>query len=257
MLRRDKPGTAQNVEIGDGDRNQMKKTTAKYEYVLFDLDGTLTDPALGITNSVMYALKKFGISVSDRSELFRFIGPPLMYSFKTYYGFDDEKAKLAIDYYRDRFADGGKFENEVYPGIAELLAELRSAGSRIILATSKPEEFSVEILEHFDLLKYFDFVAGNTLDEARPEKRQVIEHILNSVPDIRRTLRTAEGRPALETCGTVMVGDRCYDVTGAAEFGIPTVGVLFGYGTKAELEEAGAAETAASVSALRRLLLEQ
>ena len=137
----------------------MKKTTAKYEYVLFDLDGTLTDPALGITNSVMYALKKFGISVSDRSELFRFIGPPLMYSFKTYYGFDDEKAKLALDYYRDRFADGGKFENEVYPGIAELLAELRSAGSRIILATSKPEEFSVEILEHFDLLKYFDFVA--------------------------------------------------------------------------------------------------
>ena len=97
MLRRDKPGTAQNVEIGDGDRNQMKKTTAKYEYVLFDLDGTLTDPALGITNSVMYALKKFGISVSDRSELFRFIGPPLMYSFKTYYGFDDEKAKLALD----------------------------------------------------------------------------------------------------------------------------------------------------------------
>ena len=127
--------------------------------IIFDLDGTLTDPALGITNSVMYALKKFGISVSDRSELFRFIGPPLMYSFKTYYGFDDEKAKLAIDYYRDRFADGGKFENEVYPGIAELLAELRSAGSRIILATSKPEEFSVEILEHFDLLKYFDFVA--------------------------------------------------------------------------------------------------
>ena len=257
MLRRDKPGTAQNVEIGDGDRNPMKKTTAKYEYVLFDLDGTLTDPALGITNSVMYALKKFGISVSDRSELFRFIGPPLMYSFKTYYGFVDEKAKLALDYYRDRFADGGKFENEVYPGIAELLAELRSAGSRIILATSKPEEFSVEILEHFDLLKYFDFVAGNTLDEARPEKRQVIEHILNSVPDIRRTLRTAEGRPALETSGTVMVGDRCYDVTGAAEFGIPAVGVLFGYGTKAELEEAGAAETAVSVAALRRLLLEQ
>ena len=109
MLRRDKPGTAQNVKIGDGDRNQMKKTTAKYEYVLFDLDGTLTDPALGITNSVMYALKKFGISVSDRSELFRFIGPPLMYSFKTYYGFDDEKAKLALDYYRDRFADGGKW----------------------------------------------------------------------------------------------------------------------------------------------------
>ena len=90
MLRRDEFGTAQNVKIGYGDRNQMKKTTAKYEYVLFDLDGTLTDPALGITNSVMYALEKFGISVSDRSELFRFIGPPLMYSFKTFYGFDDE-----------------------------------------------------------------------------------------------------------------------------------------------------------------------
>ena len=173
MLRRDKPGTAQNVEIGDGDRNQMKKTTAKYEYVLFDLDGTLTDPALGITNSVMYALKKFGISVSDRSELFRFIGPPLMYSFKTYYGFDDEKAKLAIDYYRDRFADGGKFENEVYPGIAELLAELRSAGSRIILATSKPEEFSVEILEHFDLLKLILLQETRLMRHARKNGRSL------------------------------------------------------------------------------------
>lgn len=235
----------------------MTTKTAKYEYVLFDLDGTLTDPALGITNSVMYALEKFGIRVSDRTELYRFIGPPLMYSFTTFCGLDNEKASLALDYYRERYAAGGKFENEVYPGIAELLSELRAAGSRIILATSKPEEFSVEILEHFNLLGYFDFVAGNTLDEARPEKRQVIEYIMNSVPDIARTLPTDGSKPTLENSGAVMIGDRCYDMTGAAEFGIPAIGVLYGYGTKAELEAAGAAKTAANVEELRRILFKE
>ena len=156
----------------------MKKTTAKYEYVLFDLDGTLTDPALGITNSVMYALKKFGISVSDRSELFRFIGPPLMYSFKTYYGFDDEKAKLALDYYRDRFADGGKFARRLV--VRELVAlERRRRGFRRV----RHVVGIAQVLLHFhstlrDLLLSLSqtvlaLVAAPVLDEVEPVRARV------------------------------------------------------------------------------------
>lgn len=216
---------------------------SKYKYCLFDLDGTLTDPALGITASVAYALEKFGIEVSDRAELNKFIGPPLMYSFKTYFGFTDDVAKQAMAYYRERFSSGGLYENEIYPGIAELLKNIKAGGGRVLLATSKPEEFASMILEHFDILKYFDFVAGNTLDETRPEKRQVIEHILGNYPDI-----SAEN--------AVMVGDREYDMLAAKEFSLPSVGVLFGYGSLEELTNAGADMLAEDVSALGALLIE-
>jgi phosphoglycolate phosphatase len=216
---------------------------SKFKYCLFDLDGTLTDPALGITASVAYALEKFGIEVSDRAELNKFIGPPLMYSFKTYFGFTDDMAKQAMAYYRERFSSGGLYENEIYPGIAELLKNIKAGGGRVLLATSKPEEFASMILEHFDILKYFDFVAGNTLDETRPEKRQVIEHILGNYPDI-----SAEN--------AVMVGDREYDVLAAKEFSLPSVGVLFGYGSLEELTNAGADMLAEDVSALGALLIE-
>lgn len=216
---------------------------SKFKYCLFDLDGTLTDPALGITASVAYALEKFGIEVSDRAELNKFIGPPLMYSFKTYFGFTDDMAKQAMAYYRERFSSGGLYENEIYPGIAELLKNIKAGGGRVLLATSKPEEFASMILEHFDILKYFDFVAGNTLDETRPEKRQVIEHILVNYPDI-----SAEN--------AVMVGDREYDVLAAKEFSLPSVGVLFGYGSLEELTNAGADMLAEDVSALGALLIE-
>lgn len=216
---------------------------SKFKYCLFDLDGTLTDPALGITASVAYALEKFGIEVSDRAELNKFIGPPLVYSFKTYFGFTDDMAKQAMAYYRERFSSGGLYENEIYPGIAELLKNIKAGGGRVLLATSKPEEFASMILEHFDILKYFDFVAGNTLDETRPEKRQVIEHILVNYPDI-----SAEN--------AVMVGDREYDVLAAKEFSLPSVGVLFGYGSLEELTNAGADMLAEDVSALGALLIE-
>lgn len=216
---------------------------ARYEYNLFDLDGTLTDPALGITNSVMYALEKSGYPVPERRELYKFIGPPLVYSFKTYSGMSDEEAEKALWYYRERFTAGGLFENEIYDGIPEMLKKLKESGGRIILATGKPEEFAAKILEHFGILEYFDLVAGNTLEEKRPEKRQVLEHIFSNFPEISPK-------------NAVMVGDRSYDIEAAAEFSIPGVGVLFGFGSREELTTAGANMLAKDVAELSRYLLE-
>lgn len=215
---------------------------ARYSYNLFDLDGTLTDPALGITNSVIYALEKTGIAAPPREELYRYIGPPLVYSFKTYGGMNDEAARKALTYYRKRFSAGGLFENEIYPGIAELLKAIKDGGGKVILATGKPEEFAEQILEHFGILRYFDFVAGNTLAETRPEKRDVFRHILAHYPELAGS-------------SAVMVGDRSYDVLAAKEFSFASIGVLYGFGSRAELEDAGADEIAESVDSLASLLL--
>ena len=144
------------------------------KYIFFDLDGTLTDPGIGITNSVMYALNKFGIDVADRTSLYNFIGPPLLYSFQTFYGFSEADSAKAVQYYREYFRVTGLYENEVYAGIPELLTELKSRGYKLVLATSKPEEFAVEILKHFNLYDYFDFAAGATMDSTRSKKADVI-----------------------------------------------------------------------------------
>ena len=199
----------------------------KYNTVLFDLDGTLTDPALGITNSAAYALKKWGIEVSDRTELYKFIGPPLLDSFKNYYGFTREDSERAVEYFREYFSTKGMFENSVYEGIRQVLSELRKSGKRLIVATSKAEIFAKKILEHFELSGYFDFVSGATLDSSRVEKADVIQYALDccGITDVARV---------------VMIGDREYDVFGAAHFGIDSVGVLYGYGSKEELTAAGA-----------------
>ena len=134
---------------------------SKYDIILFDLDGTLTDPGMGITNSVMHALKKYGIEVENRETLYKFIGPPLIDSFEKYYGFSHEEAVKSVDYYREYYADKGIYENEVYNGIEAMLQKLSEEGKKIILATSKPEPFAREILRHFDLDKYFLFAAGS------------------------------------------------------------------------------------------------
>lgn len=212
----------------------------KYEYVLFDLDGTLTDPAIGITNSVIYALEKSGATPPLREALYKFIGPPLVYSFKEYCGFTEEEALRAVGYYRERFSETGLFENEIYPGIRELLSRLRDSGTKIVLATSKPDVYSERILLHFDIRKYFFFVAGNTLSESRPEKEDVISY-------------------AIESCGidpyhAVMVGDRKYDILGGKKFGMRTIGVTYGYGGEKELSEAGADELAKDVDELENLV---
>ena len=214
-----------------------------YSYLFFDLDGTLTDPAVGITNSVMYALDRQGIHVGDRSELYKFIGPPLIDSFREFYGFSDERAREAVKDYREHFSAQGIFENEVYPGIPALLERLRSAGYRLIVATSKPEHFAVRIVEHFGLDGYFDFVAGAAIDETRTNKWEVIDYAIEraGITDRSRIL---------------MIGDRKHDVLGAKKCGIPCLGVLFGYGDRAEHEQAGALAIAETVEDIGRYILE-
>lgn len=198
-----------------------------YDYILFDLDGTLTDPGLGITNSVMYALKKFSIEVKDRADLYKFIGPPLRESFQTYYGFSKEKSELATQYYREYFRVKGLYENEVYDGIPGLLKNLKRLNKSLILATSKPEAFAVEILKHFDLYSYFSFVAGATMDGARDKKADVIKYALKSCE-------------ISDPSSAVMAGDREYDILGAKQAGLESIGVLYGYGSYEELKNAGA-----------------
>lgn len=207
---------------------------SKYDVILFDLDGTLTDPGIGITNSVMHALKKYGIEVEDRTSLYKFIGPPLIDSFEKYFGFSHEEAVKSVDYYREYYKDKGIYENEVYPGIENILATLYEKGKKIILATSKPEPFAKEILRHFGLDKYFLFAAGSTMDETRTNKAEVIEYALSECGITDKT-------------SVVMVGDREHDIIGANKNGIDSIGVLFGYGSREELETAGAAYIAETV----------
>lgn len=201
----------------------------KYQVVLFDLDGTLTDSGPGIMNAAQYALEKFGISNPDRAVLRRFVGPPLTDSFERFYGFLPEEAVKAVQYYREYYSAGGIFENEVYKGMKETLEALRASGCRIYLATSKPQVFSEQILDHFGLSSYFDGIVGSFLDGTRVKKGEVIEEAL------RQAGITSENKS-----DAIMVGDREYDICGAHEHGIAAVGVLYGYGSRAELEDAKA-----------------
>ena len=205
-----------------------------YNTILFDLDGTLTDSQYGIINSIVYALKKFDIEVDDRSQLKKFLGPPLHESFANFYGFSEEKALIGVDYYREYFHDKGIFENEVYEGVYELLDKIKASGRKIILSTSKPEEYAVRILEHFDLTKYFDVIAGATMDGTRSKKTDVIEYALQK----GKVVNFEE---------TIMVGDREHDILGSKKFGLDSIGVLYGYGNLDELNEAGATYIAETV----------
>ena len=213
-----------------------------YEYLFFDLDGTLTDPAEGITKSVEYALDKFGIHVADRSELYCFIGPTLADSFRDFYGFSDEDAMRAVGYYREYFPEKGIFDNRVYDGIPELLDALRAAGKKLVLATSKPEEFARRIMDKFDLARRFDFMCGATFDGRISKKSEVIEY----------AIRTAG---VTDRSSVLMIGDREHDVLGARAAGVDSLGVLFGYGSREELEGAGATYIAESVKDLGKMLI--
>lgn len=211
-----------------------------YSTILFDLDGTLTDPGLGITNSILYALDKMGIPKPPREDLYAFIGPPLKEMMMKHFNLSDAQGEEAVRCYREYFSVDGLFENEVYSGIPELLEELKGAGKRLILATSKPEVFTLRILDRFNLAGYFDFVAASTLDGSRVHKDQVIAYALKY------------GEPV---GSTVMVGDRKYDVEGAKVHALPCVGVTYGYGSRTELENAGAIATAETPKELMKLLL--
>lgn len=211
------------------------------KYILFDLDGTLTDPMVGITKSVQHALKSYGIEEPRLEALTPFIGPPLKDSFMKYYGFLEGQASQAIERYREYFAVTGIFENQVYEGIPQMLAALREAGKVLLVATSKPEMYAIQILEHFHLKEYFSFVGGASMDEARVKKEDVIAYVL-------------EAAEITNPGEAVMVGDREHDVVGAKKNGIGCVGVLFGYGSRQELEEAGASQIAGTVEELGRIL---
>lgn len=200
---------------------------SNFEYILFDLDGTLTDSGEGITKSVQYALKSFGIQVDNLKELNKFIGPPLKDSFKRYYDFNDEKAELGLKKYREYFAEKGIYENRLYEGIVEVLEELKKNNKKIILATSKPEIYAKQILEHFKIDHYFTFAAGSDFEETRVNKGEVISYAFKEAK-------------ILDSSKVIMVGDREHDIIGAKENNIKCVGVLYGYGDVIELTQARA-----------------
>lgn len=214
----------------------------KWNTILFDLDGTLTDPKQGITRCVQYALAKMGIDEPDLDKLVPFIGPPLAESFQVFYGMSAAQAAAAVQYYRERFASVGLYENRVYPGITDLLTDLAVRQRTLVVATSKPTVFSVTILEHFGLAEYFRSVIGSNLDGTRVDKAEVIAAVLGELAD------NDPGR-------TVMVGDRRHDIAGAHKNGLVAAGVAYGYGGRDELEQAGADYVVDSVADLRELLL--
>ena len=217
----------------------------KKDYLLFDLDGTLTDPKLGITTCVQYALKSFGIDEPDLDKLEPFIGPPLKDSFMQFYGFDDEKADAAVEKYRERFKDKGIFENEVYRGIPQMLKRLKARGLHLGVASSKPTVYVERILEHFGIASYFEVVVGSELDGTRTDKAEVVLEAL------RRFFPNGN----VQKHRVFMIGDRKFDVTGARNVGVESVAVSFGYGSMEELMEAHADYIVRSVEELKRFLL--
>lgn len=220
----------------------------RYKYLLFDLDGTLTDPKEGITTSVQYALKAYGIEEPDLDKLTPFIGPPLRESFMKFYGFHEAQAEDAVAKYREWFAPTGIFQNEIYPGTEEMLREMKDAGMILAVASSKPQVFVEKILHHFSIYDYFQVIVGSELDGTRDSKEEVVEEAL-------RQLQEGNGAPLAKE-KTVMVGDRKFDIIGGREHGLVTVGVSFGYAKEGELEEAGADYIVDTVEELRRLLMQ-
>lgn len=192
-----------------------------YSNILFDLDGTLTDPKLGIMKSVQYSLEKFGIMESNLDKLEPFIGPPLGKSFNEIFAFSESESKRAIEFYREYFKDRGIFENKLYEGIPELLEMLRNQRKTLIVATSKPTVFAQKILDYFDIACYFDYICGSHLDGTRSDKGEIIRYVLDE-----KSLKISE---------TVMIGDREHDIIGAQKNGIDSIGVLYGYGGDEEI----------------------
>ncbi|QJA09760.1 HAD family hydrolase [Romboutsia sp. CE17] len=211
-----------------------------YKYILFDLDGTLTDPKEGITKSFQYALKHFGIE-EDLANLEKFIGPPLHDSFRDDYNFSEEEVEEAVTKFREYFAQNGIFENKIFSGVKEVLEYLHSNNKRILLATSKPTIFAEKILKHFEIDKYFEYIGGSNLDGSRSEKNEVINHVLevckvSSMEDV------------------IMIGDRKYDVIGAKKIGVDSIGVLYGYGDLEELQEVNPTYIIKNIEELKNIL---
>ncbi len=213
----------------------------KQKVILFDLDGTITDPKIGITKSFQYALQHFGIQVDNLDALEPVIGPPLKKSFSEFYHLPEEQIESAIEKYRERFSTVGLYENEIYDGMENLLKELSEAGYTLEIASSKPTVFVEKICEHFKIKQYFTHIVGSFLDGRRGEKEEVVEE----------AIRLSKATPD----HIIMVGDRIYDVIGAHKKEIAVIGVSYGYGGRQELEEAGADVIVDTVAQLREELL--
>jgi phosphoglycolate phosphatase len=213
-----------------------------YPIILFDLDGTLTDPKPGITKCVQYALAKMGIEEPDCDKLTPFIGPPLAKAFIEFYQMNEPQAMQAVGYYRERFSTVGLYENSVYPGIPELLEQLIANGSKLVVATSKPTVFSAKILDYFCLSSYFTQVIGSNLDGTRVEKSEVIAFALAELGNV-------------STESVIMIGDRKHDIIGARVNGIDAIAVGYGYGSEEELRQAAPKQIVRTVAELAAALL--
>lgn len=209
--------------------------------ILFDFDGTIVDTSEGITKGAAFALGQYGIQVDDLATLRRFIGPPLKHAFREFYGFDEQKADEAATWFRRYYRETGVRECRPYDGVERLLRHLKEHGKRVLLATSKPQLFAEQILERFDLMRYFDFISGSCLDGTRTEKPEVIAYALKHT--------------GIQIDSSVMVGDRKFDIEGAHQFGLPCIGVLYGFGDRAEFERAGADAIASTPAELEGMLL--
>ncbi|MCB0113260.1 MAG: HAD family hydrolase [Caldilineaceae bacterium] len=195
--------------------------------LLFDLDGTLTEPKTGITRCIQYALERLGQTPPSEAELVPYIGPPLSQTFASFLGNDDPaRVAQAVTLYRERFAEVGMYENDIFDGMDETLASFVDDGHRLFLATSKPRFFAEKILEHFDLARHFEAIHGAEMDGTRQDKAELIAYVL----------QTEE----LSAAQTAMIGDRKHDILGAVANGVTAIGVLWGYGSAEELAGAGA-----------------
>ena len=212
------------------------------EYILMDLDGTLTNSKEGITKCLQYALEYFGVQIDNLNSLEKYIGPPLEQTFREGFGFGKEQAEVAIDKYRERYVPKGMYENRLYAGMEDALQRLKESGKVLIVATSKPEKFAITILKHFGIDGYFDDICGADPSVNRNEKEEVIRYAL-------------EKHELTDLSDVLMVGDRKYDVEGARECGLSCMGVLYGFGSREELEEAGAEYIAETVEDMVQLLI--
>ncbi len=228
----------------------------KFECVLFDLDGTLSESALGITKSVQYALREIGVDEPDLKKLECFIGPPLNDSFRDFYHVEDDATiQMLVDTYRERYAVKGIFECEMYEGVGQMLKDLHEAGIRLAVASSKPEEYVLRIMEYFQVAQYFDVVKGSGMNDERDRKDE--KGTDNKERIVREALAGLRGEEDPEEFhkGCAMVGDRHFDIYGARNNGVTSIGVTYGYGSFEELREAGADYIVDTVSELEHLIL--
>ncbi|UPM55464.1 HAD family hydrolase [Gottfriedia acidiceleris] len=214
----------------------------KYKIILFDLDGTLSDPKVGITKSVQYALQKMEIIEPDVDKLECFIGPPLQVSFAEHYNFDETNIQKAVEFYRERFKEKGMFENELYPNIASLLKSLKKLQFILVVATSKPTVFAEKILNYFNIDEYFDIVVGSNLDGTRASKTEIIQYIMEKYNEYSFD-------------NFIMIGDRKHDIIGANNIGIDSIGVTYGYGSVEELDNSNPTYIVNDVNELMETLI--